>query len=201
MNCAKCATRSGGRAWTIPWLVHIRSPHCMQLSPMSFVLQRGHCIRTPSGSVSSSSDWPRERSASCTSCLPERHQLLDRHERGGRIDGRALQNSERLCISTHRLQFIDAPPHLVDLPLLLQRHLCVMPGIGLRMQSIPYRAIELSRISCLEHNAEIIAVGPITLLPELRSYALVENCSGQRIGEGNSDVIGAHFADKCNRLL
>ena len=51
------------------------------------------------------------------------------------------------------------------------------------MQGIADGAIKLGFVGRLEHDAEIIAVSPVTLLPELRLDTLVENSTWQRIGK------------------
>src|SRR5580658_9634589 len=64
-----------------------------------------------------------------------------------------------------------------------------MPRVNLCMQRFTHGPIEISRVSCLEHNAKVIAVGPIALRPKLHPHTFIEDSSRQRIGKGYPDII------------
>src|SRR5580700_12322250 len=69
------------------------------------------------------------------------------------------------------------------------------------MQGIADISIKLILISALEHYAQIIAVGPISLGAHLLSHAFVESCPGKRVRKRNSDIIGMSPAHQRNGLL
>src|SRR5271154_6602654 len=76
-----------------------------------------------------------------------------------------------------------------------------MPGVNLRMQGFTHCPIEISRVSGLEHNAKIIAVGPIALRPNLHPYTFIEDSARQGIGKGYPDIIRPQLPHQGNRLL
>ena len=62
-------------------------------------------------------------------------------------------------------------------------------------------AIKLVRVRALKHHGHVFAIRPIRLFPQLRPYALVKLGSGQRIRNGNSNVIGTRVTDQLDRVL
>src|ERR1700679_110454 len=77
----------------------------------------------------------------------------------------------------------------------------LLPGINFRVESLAYCAVKVGGISCLKHNAEVIAVGPIAFGSKLCLYTFVKDCARQRIRERDTDLIRAKPANKLNRLL
>src|SRR5882762_3642044 len=49
-------------------------------------------------------------------------------------------------------------------------------------------------------RAEIVTVGPVPLCPKLLLHALVKEGAGERIGEGDTDIIGARVSYELDGL-
>src|SRR5262249_46826353 len=69
------------------------------------------------------------------------------------------------------------------------------------MQGLTHRAIKLRGVGRLEHDAEIIAVGPVPLAAKLRLHTLIEARARKWIGERDSDIIRLRVANQRNGLL
>src|SRR6202011_2338708 len=69
------------------------------------------------------------------------------------------------------------------------------------MECVSERLVKLILIGCAEHDAKVVAIGPVSLGSDLFLYALVEDGTGEGIRKRDSDVVGACAADECYRLL
>src|SRR5579875_629195 len=69
------------------------------------------------------------------------------------------------------------------------------------MQSVANCAIELGCVRGVEHDTEIVAVGPVALPAELLLHTLVEHGSRQWIRERDPDVVWARAAHEVYGLL
>jgi hypothetical protein len=90
----------------------------------------------------------------------------------------------RIQIAAKRFEQLDLCPHLLPVELLQVK--CTrtrLPRIDFRVQRITNGAIKRIGVSALEHDAQIVAVGPVLLGTELLPHTLVETRVGQRVGK------------------
>ena len=69
------------------------------------------------------------------------------------------------------------------------------------MQSVVQSAIKLVGVGALEHHGHVFTVGPVGLLSELCLNAIEKLGSGQRVRNGNADVIGPSVSDQFDGVL
>jgi hypothetical protein len=104
-------------------------------------------------------------------------------------------------ISASGLQRINTPPKLCDFLLGVGSDNRGMPALDFRMQCVAYGAVEVISVGALEHNAKVVAVGPILLRAELLFDASVEARVREGVREGDPDIIGTSFANESDCSL
>ena len=119
--------------------------------------------------------------------------------------GGAVAKDSRPGIAASFFQMHDAFPEFVGLRrgvlLLGDIRAGRVPGIHLRVQGIVQGAIEIVGVRALKHHGEIFAIGPVGLVSELCVHAVEELGSGQRIGNGDADVVRAGVPNELDGVL
>ena len=69
------------------------------------------------------------------------------------------------------------------------------------MKSFAHSTIELSRMTRLEHDREIVAIDPVALRSELSLYPLIKHRTWQRIRKRDSDIVWTGPENERNGLL
>ena len=72
-------------------------------------------------------------------------------------------------------------------------------GGDLLVQDVAHAPVERARVRPVEHHGELVAVAPVRARAELLLHALVEERPGQRVGDGDADVVGPLAADEVAR--
>jgi hypothetical protein len=63
----------------------------------------------------------------------------------------------------------------------VSRGALVVPRVHLSVESIAQGKVKLIFVSCLEHQAEVVAIGPVALGADLLLHPVEECCAGKRI--------------------
>jgi hypothetical protein len=77
----------------------------------------------------------------------------------------------------------------------------VVPRVHFRVQGIAESQVKLVFVCRLEHQAQVVAIGPISLGADLLLHPVEECSARQRIRERDADVIRSRIADQLYRFL